>query len=161
MALDTDYLDRLIEQTSGASAFIPPFCLNCGYNLMGATTPQCSECGHVFDRAAWRRQAMVIRQQLQELEEAGEWAKYGLIAAVIGAACTLLAVLAGVGFIGGMFRLGAVLSALIGASLALGLLRVKRLPEWAFPLLADPPEYTKTGIALALSVASLLAAILV
>lgn len=85
--IEYDELNRLTGVRPKAT--VPPFCPSCGYNMTGAVSTICPECGEQFDRAKWEQQARLVARRVEQLREADEWAKHAMFLAV-GAACAEL-----------------------------------------------------------------------
>lgn len=81
--------DELNRISGGArpKSTVAPFCIECGYNLSGAVSAQCPECGTLFDRKRWEELSRLVARRVEQLREANEWANHAMVLAV-GAACT-------------------------------------------------------------------------
>lgn len=118
----------------------PPFCTGCGYDLTGAVSERCSECGQVFVRKEWRDKVAAIKRRMHQVEDANNWAAFGLKGAVGGLVVLALCIITKKGFsvmfLRGVAGVLGVMSVLMG----LGVLRAGSLPEWARERLAKPPR---------------------
>ncbi len=128
MPLEWEQLDRLTDHT-GTDVDIPPFCLNCGYNLIGAVSSRCPECGTHFDAHEWRRLATVLKRQRQEFEEAATWVKLGCKAAGIALAVVILGMVIRPGWGMFFFRAVGVLGGFAALFLGLNRVRVGQAPK--------------------------------
>jgi predicted RNA-binding Zn-ribbon protein involved in translation (DUF1610 family) len=68
---------------------IPPLCPACGYNLTGAVSERCPECGRPIVRKGVRRQAADTEARLVELEGVNDLASLGLKIGILGAGLRL------------------------------------------------------------------------
>ncbi len=129
-------LERMIGERK--DLLWPPYCLACGYNLTGAPTNRCSECGRVFVRGEWQRELARIKQVAGELRDANDWARSALVLAV--AALVTAAVRVGLRgtcmgqLCGAAAAIGGAVAALLGSAV----FRVHRLPGWAAQYAPQP-----------------------
>jgi hypothetical protein len=82
--IEYDELNRLTGARPKST--VAPFCVECGYNLSGAVSAQCPECGTLFDRKRWEELSRLVARRVEQLREANEWANHAMFLAV-GAAC--------------------------------------------------------------------------
>ena len=110
---------------------VPPLCPNCGYDLRGATSDRCSECGEVFYLRDLESQEAEHLAKLHEAEGVNELLGIGFKFIVGGAALLLLGIVLG-GAGGLAICLGRVIAfgcAVAGLSLGFSVFRFLRLPE--------------------------------
>ena len=138
MPIDPQELEHLLENRGGSA---PPFCVSCGYNLTGAVSSRCPECGCRFVGAKWRDKVEEINRRLYEARRAHEWVRAALgIAAASVAMVALANFLRGSSF-GMLLRVLALMGGVTGTFLGLAVFRVGRLPDWALAQLKEPPRY--------------------
>ena len=139
MPLETEQLGQMAGGDQPDA--VPPFCVACGYDLTGAVSKRCPECGCVFVGKEWRQKVAQIQRQVVELREANDWVRYGLRLAVAGVILLLIAIPLQ-GTWGASLLRG--LAAICGGAalfLGLGLFRIKRLPPWAYVQLGLLPNH--------------------
>lgn len=141
-------------------ASIPPFCTACGYDLTGAVSPRCPECGQVFVGKEWQQRAAQIQQQIKEIQEAGQWVRTGLWIAGASAVLVFFGLLLPGGCFRTVIRGVAGLAGIVATFLALGLFRVSRLPPWLQNRLTVSRDYTEAAVTILLGVIVLALAIL-
>ena len=83
--IEYDELNRLTGARPKST--VAPFCVECGYNLSGAVSAQCPECGTLFERGRWEELSRLVARRVEQLREANEWANHAMVLAV-AAACT-------------------------------------------------------------------------
>lgn len=130
MPLDTTHLERMMGQRGPRD--VPPFCLACGYNLTGAASARCPECGHYFVHKEWRREVERVKQQVNEAKDSILLASVGLTVAIAGLVIRVFGVLMGTGgLVAGGTRGIAIVCGVAAVFLGLGALRAGMLPAWA------------------------------
>ena len=139
MPIQLDELERLIGEPHVGP--IPPFCSDCGYNLTGAVSHRCPECGNSFSTKEWKRQAWETLRRVQEIKEANDWARWGTWIALGGAGSLLVCLLARGVCIVGPLLVCAALAGFTGMVLGLGVFRIPRLPSWTADDFAPPRNY--------------------
>lgn len=138
MPINPQELEHLLEERSGSA---PPFCVSCGYNLTGAVSSRCPECGCHFVGSEWRDRVEEINRRLYDARRAQEWLRAALgIAAASVAMMAVATFLRGSGF-ATLLRIFALTGGVTGTFLSLGVFRVGRLPDWALAQLKEPPPY--------------------
>ena len=126
MPIDQDYLDRMVDR--GDPGPIAPFCANCGYNMTGAVSNRCPECGHVFDPVEWKQRAQAFKQQMTEAREAAEWARYALLLGLGTLVVALICQVVPLGCFAALIRIGTLIAGVAATLLGLGVFRVQRPP---------------------------------
>ncbi len=131
-----------LEQMSGPprSQDAPPFCVGCGYDLTGAVSERCPECGQVFVRKEWHDRVAAIKRRMLEVEDANNWAAFGLKGACGGLLLLILCVIVRTGMSVSFFRIVAGILGAMAILMGLGVLRAGSLPEWARERLPQPPR---------------------
>ena len=138
MPIDPQELEHLLEERGGSA---PPFCVSCGYNLTGAVSSRCPECGCRFVGAEWRDKVEEINRRLCEARRAHEWGRPALGIAAASVAMMALANSLGGSGVAMLLRISALMGGVTGTFLGLGVFRVGRLPDWALAQLKEPPRY--------------------
>jgi predicted RNA-binding Zn-ribbon protein involved in translation (DUF1610 family) len=139
MPFTKDQLEQMVGGTR--SSTIPPFCTGCGYDLTGAVSDRCPECGQVFVAREWRQYAAHLQQQLKELEEAGRWVRAAHWIAGVGVALVFAGFFAPASCFQTVVRSLAGLCGFVAVFLSLNLFRVGRLPPWARESLSVSKRY--------------------
>lgn len=138
MPINPRELEHMVEERGGSA---PPFCLSCGYNLTGAVSRRCPECGSHFVGSEWRNRVEEINRRLYETRRAHEWLRAALGIAAAGVAMAALANFLRESSFGMLLRVSALMGGVTATFLGLGVLRVGRLPDWALAQLKEPPRY--------------------
>lgn len=131
-------LNRMIGERKSRPT---PFCLSCGYNLTGAVSDRCPECGHHFNARDWQRELEYVERLLREYRVAGQWLRIALGAVLVGAALYLFSLLAAGSCLGRSLRVLAAVLGFGGALQGVGIFRMGRLPLWARENLTEKPRY--------------------
>lgn len=158
MPINPQELERMLEERGGSA---PPFCVSCGYNLTGAVSQRCPECGCHFVGGEWRDKVEEINRRLYETRRVHEWLRPALgIAAVSVTIAALTNFFRGSSF-GMLLRVLALMGGVTGTFLGLGVFRVGRLPDWALAQLKEPPKYAVAAGAILLGLLAVGLAIVV
>lgn len=138
MPINPQQLEHVVEDRGGSP---PPFCVSCGYNLTGAVSSRCPECGCRFVGAEWRDKVEEINRRLYEARRVQEWVRpaLGIAAASIG--MTAIANYYRGSCFASLLRISALTGGVTVTFLGLGVFRVGRLPDWALAQLKEPPRY--------------------
>jgi len=148
MPIETDELDRFAE--GGRSSPFPPFCVACGYNLTGAVSERCPECGYHFNAKEWRQRAAELAQRSKQIGEANSWAARGLKVAIGGMVMVLIDLAVGVSWAGELLTKAALIGGVAALFLGLSVFRVGRLPVWARGVVTIPPNHTLAAVTVGL-----------
>ena len=138
MVVETRELDQMV---GGRPSSIPLSCLGCGYDLTGAISVQCPECGRVFVAKEWRQKVAEIEGRAHQIKEANEWAGHAFKLASASLAFSLISLLVAGSRAAYVLRVLAVLGAFPAVFLGLGTFRAQRLPAWTHDRLALSPYY--------------------
>ena len=156
MPIKTGEFDQV---TGGSTGPLPPFCLTCGYNLSGAVSSRCPECGQIFVAKEWREEVVRFMAWAHQIKEVNGWIATGLKTSVAGLVLLALWIMVQGNCMAVVFRVAGGLCGGIAFFLALGAFRAQRLPPWIRDLLDVKPDYAKAvgtlilsagGVALAL-----------
>jgi hypothetical protein len=139
MPIELAQLERMIGNPRPGP--IPPFCVNCGYNLTGAVSPRCPECGAYFSPKEWKVKAREALQRVQDIKDANQWARWGMWITAGGAGLLLIGLLMPGSCLALFGLVPAMLAGLMGLSMGIGVLRVPPLPHWVSDELAPQRDY--------------------
>ncbi len=156
MPIDPNYLDRMVDR--GDPGPISPFCANCGYNMTGAVSDRCPECGHVFDPMEWKQRAQAFKQQISEAREAAEWARHALLLGLGTLVVALICFVVPLGCFAALIRIATLIAGVAAALLGLGVFRVRRPPAQVTEESALSSGYMLAVGAIALGVADIVLA---
>ncbi len=138
------------DSSTGHSSEPPRFCLSCGYNLTGAVSPKCSECGTYFVAKEWRDKIAEYRQLTFQVKGANEGARRGVILGAIAMVFVgVSAVRTGTG-IGIALRGMSILGGIAALFLGLSVLRVGQIPQILRDYYKVYPDYPRAICAIAL-----------
>lgn len=148
MPIETDELDRITG--SGRTVPFPPFCVTCGYNMTGAVSERCPECGTLFNAKEWRQRAAELAQRSKQIGEANAWAARGLKIAIGGMVMVLIDLAVGDSWAGELLTKVALIGGVAALFLGLSVFRVGRLPVWARGLVTIPPNHALAAVTVGL-----------
>ena len=144
MPIEPDELDRMTDR--GRPVKFPPFCVACGYNLTGAASERCPECGDLFNAKEWRQRAAELAQRSKQIGEANAWAARGLKIAIGGMVVVFIDLAVGDSWAGELLTKAALMGGVAALFLGLSVFRVGRLPLWARQWVTIPPNYALAAV---------------
>ena len=150
MPIESYELDRITG--SGRPVPFPPFCVACGYNMTGAVSERCPECGYLFSVKEWRQRAAELAHRSEQIGEANKWAARGLKIAIGGLVLVLIHLAFGDSWAADLLSKAALIGGVAAMFLGLSVFRVGRSPVWARGLITIPPNYALGAVAAALGV---------
>ena len=157
MPFSYDELDRVVA--GDAIPTIPPTCPNCGYDLRGATSTQCSECGHITLRKEAAQQAASTKRAIAEYKEALEWGRRGMYVGAIGLGAAVVGMVLPSGWLQPLLRLVSLLAGPIAFFLGLSVFRAKDQPQIGLDENKESVSHSSSGLAVVFGTADFLCAI--
>ncbi len=137
MPIEHRELDQIVGPKPGP---IPPFCVRCGYNLLGAVSTRCPECGQTFVAKEWQQRAAEYVHFGNQIRTANEWADRGLYIAVAAALVTAFRFAFAGSCMSEVCRILVAITGVCCVFLGIGTYRVPRLPDWVTEQLAPQPK---------------------
>jgi predicted RNA-binding Zn-ribbon protein involved in translation (DUF1610 family) len=131
---------------------LPPKCPVCGYDLRGAVSNRCPECGQVYLVRELKARDAGVRYQLMSIHGLNDWIAIGFRVSAAGVVLALLGFLLGLGG-GWSTEIGAILGSIcgfIGFFLGMSVLRVFGLPTEVRESLDFSPRYGEAMLAILL-----------
>ncbi|UCE60303.1 MAG: hypothetical protein JSU63_00865 [Phycisphaerales bacterium] len=141
MPIKIEQLERMSTQDPG---LIPPFCVSCGYSLVGAVSQRCPECGAYFVAKEWRQKVAQVKRCLEQINEAKVWVRIGVKIALAGWLLWLLSIFFGGPLSGPFLRGIAAICGMIATFLGLSAVRAMSLPKWMRELVEIKLDYSMT-----------------
>ena len=158
MPVGYDQLDR--EVGRDVTPTIPPTCANCGYDLRGAVSMQCPECGHVTLRAEAAQLAEKTKRAIAEYKEALEWGRRGMYIGAVGLAAAMWGLTLSSGWLQPLLRLISLLAGPIAFFFGLSVLRAQSLPRPIRDQFETSASHSSSALAIVFGIADTLAGIL-
>ena len=158
MPIGYGHLDREVAG-DGPPPTIPPSCPNCGYDLRGAVSTRCPECGHVAGREEAAQHAAKTKRAIAEYKEALEWGRRGMIVGAIGLGAAAWGLLLPSGWLQPLLRLVSLLAGPTAFFFGLSVLRAKVHPQLRLSDDETPVENHSSGLAVVFGIADCVLAV--
>lgn len=159
MPIGYGHLDREVAG-DGPPPTIPPNCPNCGYDLRGAASTRCPECGHVAGREEAAQHMAKAKRAIAEYKEALEWGRRGMIVGAIGLGAAAWGLLLPSGWFQPLLRLVSLLAGPIAFFFGLSVLRAQAQPRPILDQFEKSASHTSSAAAVAFGIADTLLAVL-
>ncbi len=158
MSIDPKHLTSM---TGGQEhKVIPSICQQCGYNLTGAVSDRCPECGHNIIPKQQKEIENQLLQNIEELKNANKNAQTGLYISFVGAGALLVSLLLSGSCVSIALKGIAFVAGFTSIFLGLGVFRARRIPTAIQEHLSFSPLTQVATPAILLGIVNILVAIL-
>ena len=157
--MTTGYGQLEREAAGDRSTAIPPMCSNCGYDLRGAVSRNCPECGHITTRQEIAQQTAQTKRAIADYTEALEWGRRGMKVGAVGLVAVGWGLLLPSGWLQPLLRMVSFLAGPIAFFLGLSVFRAQTQHPPIRDQLQTTASHTPSGLAVVFGIADCLSAI--